>query len=190
MTGRVDSLIVNSTLSFQKFPLALTRVDGLTMNSIGLGKNSTLLNYLVSAGAIASRTWSMWQGYTGADSQHQIDGTLVLGGYDAAKAFYGNITIPLVPDPNCPSGLVAVVTNIVMNLANGSNPSIVHPSAGFALRACITPDYPLMTLSQDIWDNFTNVANTTDAGRSVGYNNWGMLVFANSAYVKFLQAFF
>ena len=166
----VDTLKLNSILSFQKFPLALTRVDGLMMNAIGLGRNSTLLNYLVSAGAIASRTWSMWQGWTGADSQHQKDGTLVLGGYDAAKAFGANITQPLVPDPNCPSGLVVTVTNVVMNLLNGSNPSIVHPSAGYALRACITPDYPIMTLSQDIWDNFTTIAETTDAGRSVGYN--------------------
>lgn len=70
------------------FPLDSTAVGGVVgdvMNSMGVGTNPTLLSALVSAKAIASRTWEYSQGWTGAAAEHQVDGSLVLGGYDAAE---------------------------------------------------------------------------------------------------------
>ena len=123
------------------------------MNTLGIGRNSTLLNTLFSAGAIASRTWSYWHGWAGAESQHQIDGNLTVGGYDAAKTLGTNVTLPFTnSEPeNCPSGYIVTITEIKMNLKNGSSPSILGASnKGSAMRACVDGLFPTMMLSEDI----------------------------------------
>jgi hypothetical protein len=83
---------------------------------MGLGTNSTLLNALISAKAIASRTWGYSQGWTGAEAENQVDGSLVLGGYDAAKTKGNNVTVPFSNDPHCVSNLVVTISDIKMNL--------------------------------------------------------------------------
>ncbi len=100
-----DTVHLNSTLDVTGFTFGLNRgiggAVGDEMNSVGLGTNSTLLNALVLAKVIASRTWGYSQGWTGAEAEHQIDGSLVLGGYDAAKAKGSNVTVPFSTDPHC-----------------------------------------------------------------------------------------
>lgn len=99
------------------------------MNSLGLGRNSTLLNALVDNGDIAARTWSFWQGWTGAESQYQIDGNVVLGGYDANKISGPNITLPTsTPDDLNTDCFIATITDIRMNLMNGSSLSLFGPN--------------------------------------------------------------
>lgn len=152
------------------------------MNTLGLGLNSTLLNALVSIGAIASKTYALFQGWTGAQIQYQTDGSLTFGGYDAAKITGNNITLPLAPQYNCNNGLIISVTDIKMNLMNGSNPSILGQSQGSALRACIDPNYSPITLPQVIWEAFVNVTGTGDIGRSFSpFNYYGMLIPADGA---------
>ncbi|KAF6222241.1 hypothetical protein HO133_001327 [Letharia lupina] len=178
-----DTLLVNTTLSVPDFPLGIFRGSRDYQNTLGLGRNSTLLNALVSAEAIASRTFSIFQGWTGAQTQYQTDGSLILGGYDSAKITGKNITLPLTVEEDCINGLLISVTDINMNLNNGSNISIIGKSRGSAMRACIEPDYSPMTLSEDIWWAFTNVTGVAETGRSVSpINLWGMMIPTNGAY--------
>lgn len=151
------------------------------MNSMGLGANLTLLNALVSTKAIASRTWGYSQGWTVAEAEHQVDGSLVLGGYDAAKTKGNNLSVPFSNDPHCVSKLVVTITDIKVNLRNGSNPSLLGSSAGTALRGCISPDYPLISLSEDIWHSFVSIAGDKEMGRAYDTNYRGLLVSARGS---------
>ncbi len=125
-----DTMVINTTLSLPKFPLGIFRGKQGPMNTVGLGTNSTLLSSLVSIGAIVSKSFGLFQGWTGVQSQYQMDGGLTLGGYDAAKIIGNNITLPLTLQYNCYSGLVVSVTDIKMNLKNGTNSSIFGESQG------------------------------------------------------------
>lgn len=100
------------------------------MNTVGVKTNSTLLSYLVSIGAIVSKSFGLFQRWTGVQSQYQMNGGLTLGGYDAAKITGNNITLPLTLQYYCYSGLVTSITDIRMNLTNGTNSSICGPSQG------------------------------------------------------------
>lgn len=177
-----DTLGVNSSISLAKFPFGRNRggIDG--HNLLGMGRNSTLLNALVSEGAISSRTWSFWNGWTGSQIEHQLDGSLVIGGYDSAKISTGrNITVPFTDSPHCARGYLVTVSDIKMNLVNGSTPSIIGTSDGSAMQACIAPDYPIMTLSVDIWNAFVEVSGVVEVGRSLGINYFGMLIDNNTS---------
>ncbi|KAL9130315.1 MAG: hypothetical protein Q9175_007051 [Cornicularia normoerica] len=136
-------------------------------NTLGLGRNSTLLNALVSTGAIVSRTYSIFQGWTGFQTQFQTDGSLILGGYDSAKITGNNITLPFTVEDDCNNGFIISVTGINMNLKNGSNISIIGQSQGSAMRACINPYYSPITLPEEIWWAFTNVTGIAEEDRSL-----------------------
>ena len=183
-----DTLKVNATFSLSDFPIGISRSDGAssdgtgTVDSLGLGRNSTLLNMLSSVGVIASRTYGYFQGWTGAYVQHQTDGSVVLGGYDAAKVTGSNVTLPFAPSDACNNGYVITVTDIKMNLRNGSNISIIGESAGSSLKACVEEDFGPITLSEDIWWAFTNVTGVSEIGRSFSpLNFYGMLIPAEGA---------
>ena len=177
-----DTVKVDTTASLTNFPIGILRSDGGTIDSLGLGRNSTLLNMLSSVGNIASRTYGYFQGWTGAYVQYQTDGSLVLGGYDAAKVTGSNITLPFAPSDACNSGYVVTVTDIKMNLKNGSNISIIGESAGSSLKACVQSDFAPITLPEEIWWAFTNVTGASEIGRSVSpFNFWGMLIPADGA---------
>lgn len=176
-----DTLEVNSTLSLANFPFGVNRGSVDNQNGLGMGRNSTLLNALVSNGTISSRTWSFWNGWTGAEAQHQMDGSLILGGYDAAKISGRNITLPFSTENDCLRGYVATISDIKLNLVNGSTPSILGPSHGSAMKACVAPDYPVMTLSIDIWTAFVEASGVTELGRSFGTNYYGMLIADNAS---------
>ena len=132
-----DTVTVRRSLKLDNYPIGITRVDGEELNVLGLGINSTLLTALATAGVLTSRTWGYFHGWTGTDATTQLDGNLVLGGYDEAKISGTNLTLPLSHEPNCLSGLLITVSNVVLNLKNGSEASIMGGSKGRALRGCV-----------------------------------------------------
>lgn len=156
-------------------------------NLLGLARNSTLLNRLSSAGLIASWSWGYYQGWTGAETQHQLDGSLVLGGYDEAKTTGKNTTLSFSDSENCVSGLLVTVRDIKMNLQNGTDLSIFGSSAGSAMSACLNPTYPLMSLPVDIWNSFVQFSEVDVLYRSWGINSWAMLISGNGSFVFFYQ---
>lgn len=97
--------------------------------AIGLGLNSTLLSTLKDSGHISSRSYGYWWGEDGATSNAQMDGSIVLGGYDAAKIQGSNITGSLkTPTMSCMSGMHMTITDIVMQFPNSTRSSIIVSS--------------------------------------------------------------
>lgn len=175
-----DTVQLNTLSSSENITLSVRRNRPNAMQTVGLSRNSTLLNSLLSARSIASKTWSMFWGLTGADASSQMDGTLIFGGYDAAKAGGANITTPLfdphaigVYDNPCGSSLVVDVTGITMNLINGSSKDILESTP---LQMCIDPFNPLITLPGQVWNNWGSVDLSPPLNRSI---DWGWLYLAD-----------
>lgn len=161
-----------------KLAFGIRRVSGgeyLTQHILGLGANSTLLSTLKEAGIIASRSWSMYWGNSGAP-ETQNDGIFVFGGFDNTKTTGKNYTFPLTYDSNCPSSMVVSITDISLTLPNGTDADLFD-SAASLLRACIMPDYPvLMTLPHDpYYENLQLAAGISEAPEehSFGLNFYG-----------------
>ena len=179
-----DIVTLNANMSLPGFPLGIIRGRQDPMNTLGFGLNSTLITRLMTIGAVSSNTFGMFQGWTGELSQHQSDGGLTVGGYDASKIAGPNITLPMVKQDDCTTGLVVSISDINMNLKNGSNVSILGESQGSAMKACIDPNFTPITLSEDIWWAFENVTGVNDTGRSVNPTSyWAMTVPADGAWV-------
>lgn len=135
-----------------------TPVNGEPPSGIGLGRNSTLLAYLYSAGIVASRTWSLFYGYEGAEKENQMDGSLIFGGYDKAKVTGPNYTQPITTETNCTSNLVIEVTDINVNMPNGTTTSLMRSRNVPSFEACIEPEGRVIELSNDLWEEFVSVA--------------------------------
>jgi hypothetical protein len=100
--------------------------------ALGLGQNSTLLSTLKDAGYISSRSYGYWWGEDGATPQAQMDGSLILGGYDAAKTQGPNITLPIrTPSISCMSGMYMPISDLSMRFPNGT-------SAGLIVVSCLS----------------------------------------------------
>ena len=187
----IETMRINSSLTLSNFPIGIFSFgiarDSTPIQLLGLGRNSTLLNRLSSAGLIASRTWGYYQGWTGAETQHQLDGSLVLGGYDEAKTIGQSTNISFSDDINCPSGLLVTVRGIKMNLLNGTELSIFGSSAGSAMNACLRPSLPIMNFPAHVWDLFVQFTGVDVLGRSKGINFWAMLISGNGSLVSFYR---
>lgn len=152
--------------------------DYLAQHILGLGPNSTILSTLKQAEIIASRSWSMYWGYSGAP-ETQSDGIFVFGGYDSTKVTGQNYSFPLIYDSNCPSGMVVLIADVSLTFPNGTTASLFQ-SAASSLRACIMPSYPdLMTLPRNpYYNNLQLAAGIPDVSEvpeqhSYGINFWG-----------------
>jgi hypothetical protein len=173
-----DNLHLNSSTFLAGFPFHVPRFDWEGEASLlGLGSQSTFLSGLQNAAIIPSRTWSYWWGYTGLEEQ--MEGGMVFGGYDAAKTTGQNYTNQLDSDvDSCPTRILVTITDISMETSNGTKTSILGSSHGSALRMCIDPSYPIITIPSDIWESFSGNAGGTFLGRSLGINLFGMLYSA------------
>ena len=195
----VDTISPSLNISISDQPLVVQRsADNVSAayfeNTLGLGKNSTLLNGLFSAGKIASRTWSIFEGWTGADSQNQTNGSLILGGYDAAQTKGKNITVKFATDPGDEYAfrchMVVTVRDMQLRFTNGSNASLFDSTASTAVPYCIIPTYSPITLTYAAWVNFLSLTNSSDLSngvlRSPSYLSWyNNLVSAEHTSVYF-----
>ena len=129
---------------------------------IGLGTNSTMLNHLISTKAIQDSSWAYNQGWIGADYSQQIDGSLILGGWDKALTTDQKVALALtIPHPGC-NGIVVSVTDMSLNFQNASSSSLLGPSAGKPFNACLDPSSPSLSVSNDIWQNFLNTTGSQE----------------------------
>ena len=107
---------MGSDISLDQFPVYFPKPGVIPQNGIGFGPDSTFLNRLYDQGKIASRSWSLFWGWQGAEQENQMDGSLVLGGYDKAKMAGGApLTAPFSDGVGCPSSLLVYLSNIVVN---------------------------------------------------------------------------
>ncbi|MCJ1405933.1 hypothetical protein MMC11_009167 [Xylographa trunciseda] len=175
-----DVLQVNTNAELKKYPMGILRGSNSHPNAIGMEENSTFLNALQAAKLIPSRTWSLFWGLAGAEPSSQMDGSLVIGGYDAAKTTGSNSTQPTTKGQGC--NLLVTMTAINLNFPNGTNFNILGTSHGAALRMCVSPIYPIITIPYDIWQNFLAFGGGTYIGRSVGINLWGEVFSSEGVY--------
>ncbi|KYG41711.1 hypothetical protein M433DRAFT_75302, partial [Acidomyces richmondensis BFW] len=170
-----DVLSVGNT-SLDNFPIGMPGFDygGFfdTQANIGLGMNSTILNALKAGGHIASRVYSYWWGIDSTSSTLAMDGQLVLGGYDQAKATGPNVTGQILPwTLACPSGIYVTVTNMILGFPNGTTADMLWPST---LSACLQPDFPtvISLRGNPYFDNFENLTGTNSVNNSHGIYWW------------------
>ncbi|KAI9792120.1 MAG: hypothetical protein M1833_001268 [Piccolia ochrophora] len=184
-----DVVHFNSTISADSTPLGIAKDGGLSMNTLGLGRNSTFMNSLLEAEQIMSRGWALFWGLDGGLPAAQMDGSLVLGGYDRAKMAGGNFTTALAEDEFCSTRLLVTISDIALDFANGTSTSLLGPARGSSQQFCITPDYPLITIPYDVWLEFAARAGGTLGGgdrndnrSSSPINSWGMVYEADDVY--------
>jgi hypothetical protein len=162
-----DTLHLTDSTLVSRFPFHIPRFsDDSTVhrNNLGLGPESTLLSQLHKAGKIASRSWSLFWGLTGPTSQ--MDGNLILGGYDAAKVQGAEYTQPILRNGQCAGGLIVMVTNIIMNV-NGTSTDVLDSSP---MQMCIRTDYELITIPNAVW---SNMGFSFCENRAYGLSLWG-----------------
>ncbi|KAK2787604.1 hypothetical protein FQN53_005054 [Emmonsiellopsis sp. PD_33] len=178
-----DSLTLNRNVTLEEFPLGVALADRGAEGyhprvALGLGVDSTVLKALKASGQIASRSWAMFWGRTGATEGSQLDGNFVFGGYDRAKISGEGYTQRIsYSKTECPSGLLVTITDLVLNFSNGTNESLFDDVQSTAMSACIVPDYPvLMTLPNDpYFYKFEALTQASDFSRSFGINYYSML---------------
>lgn len=153
------------------------------LHALGLGSNSTYLNSLVHAGQIPARVWSMFWGRAGTGAKTDVDGVLVLGGYDKEKVIGRNVTQPLdySPDTGCWTGMKVTVSNMLVNFRNGTDVSIMPRNS--AARCCIVPQRQLLWEAPDgIVDSFEMATDMESSGLSFGLH-WGAKLYNTSSNV-------
>lgn len=177
-----DTLTLNGSVTLSDFPLGIPRMrwdNGYTMlHPLGLGSNSTYLNALHAAGKIGSRVWSLFWGRMWIDDD--IDGSLVLGGYDEEKVIGDNYTAPLDYDDftgtqGCWTGMKVIVSDIKLNFRDGSDESIFPSNA--ALPCCLVPQRQLLLEAPlDYVDKFDEVTGINHTDVSYGLH-WSARLF-------------
>ena len=98
-----DGLNLGSAFA-ENVPINVPTKDLSYMNSLGLGRNSTLLDALMSQSTdsrIFGWVWSVFWGLLETEKEHQMNGTLVFGGYDQAKLAARISPRALVPSTSC-----------------------------------------------------------------------------------------
>lgn len=146
-----ETVALNDNLRVEEFPVGSPQslpIDDnnqgyFPLNHLGLGSNSTLLNRLFDTGQIASHSWSMFWGRIGASDEHQIDGTLVLGGYDKEKIIPDQSLTQRFDYTQCSTGFLTSLTDIVLNHPNDYNTSLWGDSPPVK-GVCIMPSEPML----------------------------------------------
>ncbi|EXJ54263.1 hypothetical protein A1O7_09601 [Cladophialophora yegresii CBS 114405] len=181
MLVNTDTFSVNSSFAIEQFQFGVPREDVGDFSVLGLAKDSSLLSMLRNAGDIASLSYSLYWGQTGTSPEHQLDGGLVIGGLDMAKAVGQNYTTSLNRASACPSGMLVSVSDMTLEFPNGTSASIMGTGVGQTVNYCILPEYPLITMPLDLWDQWVAAypQSATDGNadaRAGGQPNvWGLV---------------
>ncbi|KAF9888039.1 hypothetical protein FE257_009303 [Aspergillus nanangensis] len=181
-----ESLKLNSNTTLSHFPMGIPSEDWGAEGyhpqaTFGLGRNSSILNALYTAGHIASHSWSMFWGRTGEDEH--AEGSFIFGGFDRARTSEKKHTDELnYSNDACPSGMLVTISDMVLNHVNGTDASLFNGLRSAAISACIVPDYPiLMTIPRDpYFDRFEKWNNVYLPKRSFGVYYYGMIYMGSS----------
>ena len=180
-----DLARLNSTVNISSFPLFAPTSGALPQSGLGLGRNSTFLEYLYKSKQIASRSWSLFWGLEGGAPSSQMDGSLTFGGFDQAKTTGSNLTqafSSLADMTVCPSSMIVFITDVQVKFPNGTSTSLLGSAEGSAMRSCIKPDIPLITFPSSVWQAFFAAAGGTYIAPSESYKLWGMEYAANGVF--------
>lgn len=145
---------------------------------LGLSSNSTFLNSLREANVIGSNVYSFYWGSTGATKDTQADGSLVLGGYDAAKtAGQPLFNFSTVSNIGCNPGVPGVVIqDLKLVFPNGTKASIFG-DASTALNACLDfSSTSLLSIPYKYYQAFEDISGQYTAGRSFGVDFYNLQI--------------
>ncbi|KAF9877571.1 hypothetical protein CkaCkLH20_04706 [Colletotrichum karsti] len=177
--GGADRLDIGS-VTLNKTPIGIPKLrwdNGYTMlHALGLGANSTYLTSLAQAGKLGSRVWSIFWGRMWT-TNNNIDGSLVLGGYDSEKVTGKNFTqrLDYSEATGCWTGMKVTLTDVQVNFRDGIDKSIMPVNN--AIPCCIVPHrHMLLEAPSSLVDTFENVTNVKDDGLSFGLH-WGARKF-------------
>lgn len=131
-----DTLQFGNSSDLAGIEFTVLKVQEWAMNAIGLGPSSVLLNDLVKRSIILSKSWSAFWGLEGTEKENQMDGSLILGGYDRAKT-RGAGTRYTVSNisPACDTGLIVDVSTISMHWPNGTSVSVCKQASSSASKS-------------------------------------------------------
>lgn len=182
-----DTLSFGSHTSLSSFEFGVPKQDlnqaFTSQSQLGLGRNSSFLRTLVSAGDIGTKVYSMFWGLVGGPTEKQTPGSLILGGLDKSLIANqnDNFTASLFLGGRCGTGMVVTISDILLNWPNGTDMSIFMGSQSAAIQACISPSFAgLMSLPLNYYDSFLSLAGGTppdnqSEARSLGINFFTML---------------
>lgn len=178
-----DTLNFNSTFALPDFELKAAGVGKRPEQSLlGLGRNSHLLERLYADKKILSRSWSLFWGLEGGDEIDQMDGSLVLGGYDKAKIGGNNFTGDLALDDGCSSSMLVFLDDIRVDFPGGIQVSLfASQGERSSKRSCIKPEVELITLPTNLRQRFMSIIGGTYVGPSSSLKDLGMVVSADNA---------
>lgn len=177
-----ETVVLGSNLTLEDFPVGIAQGDWGAQGyypqaALGLGPDSTLLSTLVDTGIIASRTFSWFWGLDGPGGSEQLDGSLVLGGYDKAKVSGTGYTSAITTGSDrCATGLFVTLSDMIVHMVDGTALSIFTDNNQALLAACIDPSYPSLTTIpySPYWYNFEKITNGSISGHSQGLEWWNM----------------
>jgi hypothetical protein len=182
-----DTLSFGDNTSLSSFKFGIPQQDlnqaFTSQSQLGLGSNSSLLRALVSAGDIGTKAYSIFWGLVGGPAEKQTLGSLIFGGLDRSLIAdqNDNFTASLVQGSRCGTGMIVMISDILLNWPNGTDMSVFMGSQSAAIQACVSPSFAgLMSLPRSYYDNFWSLTggtppdNKTEA-RSLGINYFTML---------------
>lgn len=182
-----DTVLLNPGLTLTRFPIRLNRVfDNLwhSYKYVGLTPTSLLMKSLVTSTQVSSNSIGYSSGWDGGDIPHDVDGSLVLGGYDRAKNAGRSATQSIAMTDkihDCPNGFKLRLTDISLNLRNGRNISMMN-SSDVVQTACIATVSDSIRLTPSLWSNFLRSSGSIETGRvQDGFNREGFLIAADTA---------
>jgi hypothetical protein len=182
-----DTLSFGSNTSLSSFGFGIPQQDlnqaFTSQSQLGLGRNSSFLRALESAGNIGTKAYSIFWGLVGGPAEKQTRGSLILGGLDRSLIAdqNDNFTASLYQGSKCGTGMVVTISDILLNWPNGTDTSIFMGSQSAAIQACISPSFAgLMSLPLSYYNKFWSLAGGTSPGdqpyaRSFGINYFTML---------------
>ena len=139
-----------------------------------------MLKALTGRSIIPSNSFSYWWGRQGAEQADQMNGGLVLGGYDQAKTAGANLTKPLSNAGNCDPRVIVDITSMNIRAANGTKADLFKLAGLSTVQACVDTTYPLITTPLPVWEAFTGATGTKPLNRSFGLNSYGFQFLANN----------
>ncbi|KAH6111002.1 hypothetical protein HBI65_009810 [Parastagonospora nodorum] len=182
-----DSLSLGSNISLSSFGFGVPKQDlnqaFTSQSQLGLGRNSSFLRALVSAGDIGTKAYSLFWGLVGGPVEKQTRGSLALGGLDKSLIAdqNDNFTASLFYGSRCGTGMVVMISDILLNWPDGTDTSIFMGSQSAVMQASISPSFVgLMSLPLSYYNSFWSLAGVPPAdnkseARSLGINYFTML---------------
>lgn len=132
---------------------------------LGLGSSSTLLDILVGTGKIASRSFGLYLGTAYPQAGGSINGSLTLGGYDAARLQEPIQSFPISASDSTGGPLQVQIPHITVTNATDGNVAILSSDNSF--DAYISTSQYEMTLPSSLSTTLARALNATINGNTL-----------------------